>query len=156
VPTPVRIDRTREERHRIADPDDGRPRIEGRGGVPSTDGSFTVGAIRGRFAALVLPDRQKLCTGASGARWACGLRAHAALSGLVTGRDLACRPMEDSAAGSVRDLADCRNRGRSLVETMVGEGWAEVDPRRAEPALVRLGTRAMEAGRGLWSAEPPP
>jgi hypothetical protein len=156
VPTPVKIDRAREQRHRIVDPEDGQPRIEGRGGVPAPDGSFAVGAVRGRLPALILPDRQKLCTGTTGARWACGIRAHATLSGFVTGQDLACRPINETAvAGMVRDLADCRSRGRSLIETMVGNGWAEVDPRLAEPAIVRLGARAIEAKRGLWSDEPP-
>ncbi|TBW41034.1 thermonuclease family protein [Siculibacillus lacustris] len=158
VPTPMRIDRKTEERQRIAPSDDTTaPRLSGRAGLPADDGAFPFAGGRARIDGLAPPERRRLCTGESGARWACGLRAHTMLVAMINGQDLVCRPKSENAdTAAVQVMSDCRSRGRSIAETLVGEGWVDLDPGFADPALLRLHATAVERGRGLWAKEPPP
>jgi endonuclease YncB( thermonuclease family) len=161
VPTPRRIDRAEQERQRVRIPaiatDSDAGLVTGRAGLPDLDGIFVVGGTRVRLEGLLLPDRGKVCVATSGARWACGLRAHGLLGVLVSGQQVACRPTDPLAVTEpIRGMSDCRARGRSVAERLVGEGWVDVEAERIAPALVALHARAVAEKRGLWAVAPPP
>lgn len=153
VPNVVRIDRTKQTHERIEVIDERRPFIGAAQAAPGEDGSFSTDGGRIRIAGIHLPDRNRLCTAEDGRRWACGVRAYVAFTSRVTLKKLACRPRGVAETGL--GLFDCEVGHRSIAQSLVGEGWAEVDEATADATLSALGARARAAGRGLWAKEPP-
>ena len=71
---------------------------------------------------VVLLRRDKICTAAEGARWACGQRAFLALRSLLEGRPITCRfthvTMPPKAVCSVGDI--------DITLFLLSRGWAEL------------------------------
>ncbi|MDK9697377.1 MAG: thermonuclease family protein [Siculibacillus sp.] len=154
---PTRVDPAKETRERIAPAASAIPDPAVRvTGVRAADAvTLMIDGRRHRLAGLAAADPRRLCTAADGTRWACGRRAHAALSALVTGRALRCVFIGDPAATD--PVVDCRLDERTLSERMVAEGWAEPDADGpAGPALTAAFAEARRAGRGFWSVNGPP
>lgn len=155
---PTRIDRSRETRERLAPAPTAVPSNATRITAARADDAtaLTIDGRRHRLVGLAVADRRRICTADDGARWACGRRAHAALSALVVGRTLWCVTPGDPSAAEPR--VDCRTSdGPSLSERMVAAGWAELDAAgEATPALLAARDDARRARRGLWSTDAPP
>jgi endonuclease YncB( thermonuclease family) len=111
------------------------------------DGFIETTGPRIRLARIVLPDRQVLCAGEAGFRWACGNRAYLRLNAVLGGRTAFCGSVKDADKAEL--ATDCRLRGRSIAEWMVAEGWAS--PAEAgDDVLRRMLERAKTGGLGLW------
>lgn len=154
---PTRVDRAKETRERIAPAASAIPDPAVRvTGVRAADAvTLKIGGRRHRLSGLAAADPRRICTAADGIRWACGRRADATLSALVTGRALHCVFIGDPAATD--PVVDCRLDERSLSERMVAAGWAEPDADGVgSPALAAALAEARRAGRGFWSLNGPP
>jgi endonuclease YncB( thermonuclease family) len=85
----------------------------------------------------------RLCVGASGARWACGVRARAAFSAFVRGRAVTCL-LPPPPAGPV--TTHCRIAKQDVAGWLVAQGWAEP---AAGSDYAELATAARQAQRGI-------
>ncbi len=155
---PVRVDRSKETRERL-EPSHGPPRapaivIEGDGRL--REGTVIVaGTRRLRLHGLGAIDPARICVDDGGRRWACGIRARAALSAAVAGRLLLCRPVGPQTGPD--PVVDCLMRGASLSLTLVEDGWAELDEAgAADPVLAEASARAAREHRGVWARQAPP
>lgn len=154
---PVRVDRSKETRERI-EPSGGPPPtpgivVEGDGRL--RDGTVIVaGGRRLRLFGLRAVDADRICADAEGHRWACGIRARAHLAAAVAGRTLVCRPTGPQTGPE--PIVDCLVRSASLSETLLGDGWAELDDDgAADPRLAEAAARAKRDRRGIWAPRPP-
>lgn len=157
VPVPTRIDRDKETRERLdpAPSADVVARTLVRGARGDGPAALRIDGRRHRLFGLAEIDPGRICTTTEGHRWACGLRARAALSALVGGRALLCRVIE--ATDAADPVIECLVQERSLSERMVAEGWAELDAAgAADPTLAAARTAAERDGLGLWSRRRPP
>jgi endonuclease YncB( thermonuclease family) len=98
------------------------------------------------------PTRDAVCKDAEGLRWACGLRARAALHNLLRGSMLTCRSINNAAAKRLR--ASCAIAGQDLGAALVRNGWAR--PRSSAYASELAEARQNRAGlwNGDWTVEP--
>jgi endonuclease YncB( thermonuclease family) len=96
------------------------------------------------------PDARAICVDARRQRWACGLRARAALSRLVQEQSLSCRPLQGE--GSSRLLSECSVGEEDLARTLVRQGWAR-PIRDGAPRLQRDMESARRAHAGLWNGD---
>jgi endonuclease YncB( thermonuclease family) len=98
------------------------------------------------------PTGNAVCKDAEGLRWACGLRARAALHNLLRGRTLSCRSMNDITAK--RFGAYCAITGDDVGAALVRNGWAR--PRSDAYAAEVAEARRNRAGlwNGDWTIEP--
>lgn len=162
---PVRVDRARQALPRVPDKvpadssDSGRLilRIPRPPDVRDSTG-FAVGGAAYRIAEVAEVTAGRVCTGARGQRWACGLRARVALAELIRGRTLSCLPVEAEPAGAAGGstgavrLVDCRIGERSLAVEMVRAGWAT--PLSPGGVLAREADAARAARRGIHGDGP--
>ena len=107
--------------------------------------SFTAAGTRYRLAGLEPVASSKICRNSDGARWACGLRARASLSGQLAGQAVRCAPLGKSGDF---ELVECGRLGRDLGETQVraGHAYASPDSRYAE-----MEAAARAASEGIWA-----
>ena len=70
----------------------------------------------------VLVRRDKICTTAEGARWACGQRAFIALRNLLEGRSITCRFKHVT----VPPKAVCWVGDSDVTHLLLSQGWAEL------------------------------
>ncbi len=107
--------------------------------------SFAEGGRTYRLAGLEPVPSAKICKSRDGARWACGLRARAALDELLIGRMMRC-----SAKGAAADvmLVECDRGGKDIGGLLVSGGHAVV----AKGAAVydRELAEANAAKAGVW------
>jgi endonuclease YncB( thermonuclease family) len=98
------------------------------------------------------PTRDAVCKDAEGLRWACGLRARAALHNLLRASTLRCRSMNDAIAK--RFGAYCAITGDDVGAALVRNGWAQ--PRSNAYAAEVAEARRNRAGlwNGDWTVEP--
>ena len=155
--TPVRIDRSKDTRERLTPPVvvQPPPALVFPGTARMVAGAvFAVGPQRYRLHGLATFAPDRLCSNASGHRWACGRRARTILADLVLDRRLLCRRV---GGDDTEPVVDCGNPQRSISETLVAAGWAELTPEgAADPRLAAAAAKAKQRGRGVWSPEAPP
>ena len=98
------------------------------------------------------PTGDAVCKDAEGLRWACGLRARAALHNLLRASTLRCRSMNDITAK--RFGAYCAITGDDVGAALVRNGWAR--PRPDAYAAEVAEARRNRAGlwNGDWTIEP--
>lgn len=112
--------------------------------------TFEEGGRRYRLADLDPVPSDRICSDPQGGRWACGVRARAALGGLITGRPLRCAPRgEDDGVVEV----ECRHAGRDVGEVLVTSGSALVAPDAARYGDAE--DRARTERAGIWSEAAP-
>lgn len=154
---PVRVDRTSQSYERlkakpapVAAPDPFTLRFSGKSRYAIIDSvTFEEGGKRYRLAGLDAVPSDRICTYPKGGRWACGLRARAALGGLITGRPLRCAPR--GTEGDVVEV-ECRRAGKDVGEALVTSGNALVagDAERYDEAE----HKARGDKAGIWSELP--
>lgn len=87
------------------------------------------------------------CKDTKGRTWACGVRAHAALTQLIHGRAVSCKV---PVSGKQKALtARCSVGGTDLSVWMVTQGWAK-PAAQAEPKLAKAADQARKKKLGLW------
>jgi len=98
------------------------------------------------------PTGNAVCKDAEGLRWACGLRARAALHNLLRASTLRCRSTNDITAK--RFGAYCAITGDDVGAALVRNGWAR--PRSDAYAAEVAEARRNRAGlwNGDWTIEP--
>ncbi len=111
--SPVRVDPRRQNYERIPTPPDLYPlkmHADQRLRVVASN-RFTFKGQEFRLAGVEEVDRNRVCTGSDGRRYACGLNAFKALENRLRGRYLECRVVvEGAAARSV----ECRINGQDV------------------------------------------
>jgi endonuclease YncB( thermonuclease family) len=112
--------------------------------------NLKAGSTSFKFYGLVLPLRQKICTSATGARWACGNRALIALRNLVDTRTVACA-FKDEGKSAV-----CWVERTDITLWMLQEGWAELAAGISDKAYIAATKLAQVRKVGLWADGPPP
>jgi hypothetical protein len=147
---PTHIDRTTDHRERLQPvaPADGRFSVSlDRPIRLGEDGSFSIAGKPARIFGIAMPDRRKLCQIPAGPRWTCGVRAHIALTAMLSGQVLRCKRLNppDAAVAEV----NCLSGNADIAEHMVGEGWATADAVSGD-RLKALEAEARKADRGQW------
>jgi endonuclease YncB( thermonuclease family) len=154
---PTRVDPSAQSFDRLPDapappaPVDTFPlRLDATGRYTTFDSvTFARDGTRYRLAHLEPVPSRKICTDREGARWACGVRARAALSSLLSGRGLRCR---DVGKGDGATIVECLRSDRDLGEMLAEEGHAYAgDTFRYAPDE----EKARKAGAGVWAAVEP-
>ena len=97
------------------------------------------------LAGIETPTFNAVCMDDEGNRWACGLRARAALNNILRKGQIKCRGTRDN---STMLLATCTNASGDIAEQMVAEGFARSD-KTPSPYASQEKT-ARDAARGLW------
>jgi endonuclease YncB( thermonuclease family) len=105
-----------------------------------------VAGRRFRLFGVDAPELGQSCV-AKGRVFDCGLISTTALMDLTAGVDVTCRPLRETAAGTV--LATCFAAGYDIAKGMVHTGWALAFPRSGTIYAAVEGF-ARKAGRGLW------
>jgi len=99
----------------------------------------------------VLVRRDKICTTAEGARWACGQRAFIALRNLLEGRSITCRFKHVT----VPPKAVCWVGDSDVTHLLLSQGWAELADEVTEASYVEALASAQSKKVGIWEDGPP-
>jgi len=123
------------------------PPIVGRAFAIGGD-TLRVGRQTVRLEGIAAPDRDQTCTRGDNRRWRCGEAAQAALSRIVSGREVRCEPAGKDDGGTVR--AACAIATRDVAAALVEGGHVLAEsgllPRyRSEQA------KAQQDKAGLWA-----
>jgi endonuclease YncB( thermonuclease family) len=92
-------------------------------------------------------DSKRVCTRASGERWACGLHAYAGLRNAVAHKKLVCNPREILPKG-IR--ATCHLGAIDVALTLLREGLVELESDVKDPDLVNTEAFAQSRKLGIW------
>lgn len=100
-----------------------------------------------RLSGIAAPPATAVCFDRAGQLWACRLQSRAALSRLISKRDVACVPSGPPTADVVE--ATCRIDDVDLGQALLDQGFA----RAASPAgpLAAREAAARQAETGLWN-----
>jgi endonuclease YncB( thermonuclease family) len=115
--------------------------------------TFAAGLQEVRLGSIEGPHRDAVCKDSEGFRWACGLRARAALHNLLKGAILSCRV--EGEAGGPRVKAFCSAEGQDIGEALVRNGWARPTSQLHGLELEEAQRDGMGLWNGNWSIEPP-
>src|SRR5262245_13340148 len=99
----------------------------------------------------VLVRRDKICTTAEGARWACGHRAFIALRNLLEGRSITCRFKHVTFPPK----AVCWVGDSDVTHLLLSQGWAELADEVTEASYVEALASAQSKKAGIWGDGPP-
>jgi hypothetical protein len=99
---------------------------------------------------VIGPGPEAVCTDAAQLRWACGLRARAALANQLRDQVLTCEILERLEKRRLR--ARCRGRGGDLARVMITNGWSRPIA-GAEARYERETQAARAASAGLWAGD---
>jgi endonuclease YncB( thermonuclease family) len=121
--------------------------LQGRADVIGGD-LMRVGGTTVRLAGIEVPERQQTC-GTGNKRYRCGAAAHAALSKLVAGRSVTCKPSGTDSSGHA--LASCTRGDLDISGELVrqGQAFAAGGIFASYAALER---QARDAKAGMWAA----
>ena len=92
-------------------------------------------------------DSKKLCTRASGERWACGLHAYATFRNSVAKQTIVCDP-KTLLPNAVN--ATCRIGTTDIALTLVRDGLVELDDNVDDAELVNAQAFAKSRKLGIW------
>jgi endonuclease YncB( thermonuclease family) len=101
---------------------------------------------------IEIPSRNKTCTYASGARWACGLRAHAALRNLVRGGSIKCAITVEMGNALI---GQCKLGQSDISLSLLEAGWVNLAPHVQDPRYVAAEASAKKKAVGMWNGRPP-
>jgi endonuclease YncB( thermonuclease family) len=109
-------------------------------------GSFKLQGKPYRLASVAAVEPSKLCAYADGARWACGVRAKAALSRLIREGQAECgQRTTDGEVGVV----ECRRRGQDIARQLVSSGFAVAA--EGDPRYLADEQAARQGKAGIWA-----
>jgi endonuclease YncB( thermonuclease family) len=111
------------------------------------DGSLRSGSTTIQLYGIKLPDRKKLCTTLSGARWACGSAAYVALRNLVQSQTIRCT-IKGETGNEI--LATCRVQRIDISASLLQQGWAELTSDTKEKIYVDALANSKAKSAGLW------
>ena len=100
----------------------------------------------------VLLRRNKICTSAEGARWACGQRAFVALRKLLDGQSITCSFRHIT----VPPKAVCWVGDNDVTHFLLSQGWAELADGVTDETYVEALTSAQSRKAGIWADGPQP
>jgi endonuclease YncB( thermonuclease family) len=92
-------------------------------------------------------DSKKLCTRASGERWACGLHAYATFRNTIAKKELVCDPKK-ILLNAVS--ATCRIGTTDVALTLVRDGLVELEDNIGDAELVKAQAFAKSRKLGIW------
>lgn len=115
------------------------------------DGSLRSGPTTIQLYGIKLPERKKLCTTLSGARWACGGAAYVALRNLVQSRTIRCAIRNES---NNKVLATCKVQQTDVSAWLLEQGWAELTSDTKEKFYVDAFASGKTKKAGLWGDGP--
>ncbi|MBL8574755.1 MAG: hypothetical protein JNM13_13850 [Hyphomicrobiaceae bacterium] len=113
---------------------------------------FVVNGVEYRIAGVAEIARDRVCGWPDGRRWACGMRAAAAMGNLIRGRVLNCTPVDP--AETVPRRVDCRIGEMPVALELARSGWAL--PFETAGPLAEAAEAAKVGGRGIHSPPPSP
>ena len=90
--------------------------------------------------------RDRNCTSAEGARWACGQRAFMALRSLLHGKSIACSFKHVTAPPK----AVCLIGDSDVAQFLLSQGWAELADGVTEATYVEAVAFAQSKKSGIW------
>jgi endonuclease YncB( thermonuclease family) len=90
---------------------------------------------------------KKLCTRASGERWACGLHAYATLRNAVARKTIVCDPKKLLLNGV---SAICRMGTTDVALILIRDGLAELDDNIEDDEMVKAQAFAKSQKLGIW------
>jgi endonuclease YncB( thermonuclease family) len=126
---------------------EGAKRIDG--ARVKRDGTIIGEGISLRLYGIAALDPDRICTSATGERWACGRRAYLAFYNRVKERDVACKVLEQPSGA-----AACWADNVELAAWLLAHGLAELAPGVSEPQLRAAEESARKAKLGIWSDRP--
>ena len=100
----------------------------------------------------VLVRRNRICTSAEGARWACGQRAFMALRKLLDGQSITCSFRHIT----VPPKAVCWVEDNDVTHFLLSQGWAELADGVTDEIYVEALTSAQSRKVGIWGDGPQP
>ena len=115
------------------------------------DGSLRSGSTTIQLYGIKLPDRKKLCTTQSGARWACGTSAYVALRNLVQSQTIRCTIRRET---NNEVLATCKVQQTDVSAWLLQQGWAELTSDTKEKFYVDAFANGKAKSTGLWADSP--
>ena len=115
------------------------------------NGLLRSGATTIQLYGITLADRRKLCSSASGARWACGALAFIALRNLVEKQTLAC---ESTGTSDQNNIAVCRIGQTNVSAWLLQEGWAELSVEVRDKQYVDAAASGSAKSAGIWGDGP--
>ena len=92
-------------------------------------------------------DSKKVCTRASGERWACGLHAYATLRNAIAGNTIICDPKRILQNGI---SATCRLAASDVALILLRDGLVELDDNIEDAELVNAQAFAKSWKLGIW------
>ena len=101
---------------------------------------------------IEIPNRNRICLYASGARWACGLRAHAAVRNLVRGRSIKCAITVEMGNALI---GQCKLGQSDISASLLEAGWVNLAPYVQDPRYVAAEATAKEKAAGIWGQNSP-
>ena len=133
-----------EERPRRAAPSASSIQITHAGVMP--DGAISGEGGTVHLHGVAWPDAMKICTTASGERWACGRRAYITLHNKLFAQTVHCEPRAADPSA-----AECFVGDANLAVWLIGQGLARVASQAADPELVAAEAAARNGKLGLWA-----
>lgn len=126
--------------------------ITGQAEVVDGDG-LLIGPVRIRLNGIDAPELGQHCAKRGGGNWPCDEAAADRLEQLITGKEVACEPIDRDPYGRV--IAHCTADGVDLARTLAAEGlvWAF---RRYSTDYTATEDQVHAAGVGIWQAETQP
>jgi endonuclease YncB( thermonuclease family) len=116
------------------------PNVQGNGSIIGTGQKFYLYGIK-QF------DSKKVCTRASGERWACGLHAYATLRNSVAKKTIVCDP-RTLLPNAIN--ATCRIGTTDIALALVRDGLVELDDNVDDAELVDAQNFAKGGKLGIW------
>jgi endonuclease YncB( thermonuclease family) len=111
------------------------------------NGSITGGSQTLYLYGIKQFDSKKLCTRASGERWACGLYAYAGLRNAIAKKTIVCDP-KTLLPNAV--TATCRIGTTDIALALVRDGLLELDDTAGDADLANAQASARSAKLGIW------
>jgi endonuclease YncB( thermonuclease family) len=93
-------------------------------------------------------DQKTICTGSSGVRWTCGLRAYATLRNMLAHKTVNCDP-KVKVGDQIR--AVCNTGVVDVALTLIRDGIVEFDDTANDADLANAQTVAKNRRAGIWS-----
>ena len=120
--------------------------IVGRASVIDGD-TIEIHGTRIRLFAIDAVEARQTCTTHAGRIWPCGREAAFALADHITGKTLACEPLDTDRYGRI--VARCFAAGEDIGAWSVAHGWS-IAATRYSTIYINVQRQAVAEDRGIW------